>query len=487
MASFCDLCGTPAQPGTRFCGSCGHALDGAAPTAPLFGQPTAPITITTDDIDNPSPPLPPPPTGPPPSLPPQGAEPAEGEPRSWGWRIGLGVGVIALLALGFTVYRAVWGNTAGAGSPEGAVEALAQAASDEDPLEAVAVLAPDEVSRLDDLVQVVAEQGEEDGALTDAGAPLAGLDIAVTDLDLEVEQLSDDVARVTVNNADLDAQFDPDGLGEGLRDLLEGDDDDALETDSASYEVTEDPEDYEGLGIYTYDDDTGEEEYIPPFVMTVRRDGRWFVSPLYTAAEYARLSFGFDEVDFDGEVSSAEGAEDPEGAVEALVDAASDIDLGDTIAQLPPDQLRVAYDYEEAIDDYLSYFDLESSLNVQVDDLELDAEVAGEDLAVVTIGGGSGNIEYYNEDEGDSTSTQFSGDDTCGQFSSSSYDGDDDYSEGEACLDTVLGSAAPDDAFVVTVRRGDRWFVSPIDTVLAYGQLLVENGIIDDILDEDFS
>jgi len=408
--------------------------------------------------------------------------------------------VVALGALGYTVANSVLVNNAGADSPEAAVRELAEAASAEDPLEALALLPPEEVSAMDDLFEATAGAAEDAGGVADADDALAGLDIEVDDLELEVEELSDDVARVIVRRADLSASVDPDDLADDLREQIEDEENggDPLEAGSSSFEVSDDPDDDGFLGISTYDEESGEEEHTPPFVMTVRRDGRWFVSPLYTAAEYARLEAGLDEVDFDAEPSEdADGADDPEEAVQELVDAVSQADTGDTVSNLPPDQLRVAYDYEDAVRELVAE-ELSGSWTLDVTDIELDVEEDG-DRAVVTIEEASGSYHLV-DDDGDEVSTTFGLDGTCGNYSTTEtytyeeydeyYDEyyeeyDEDFDDGSGCLDEALGSAAPDEAYVVTVRRDGQWYVSPIDTLLAYGQELVENGIVEDFLSGD--
>ena len=51
---------------------------------------------------------------------------------------------------------------------------------------------------------------------------------------------------------------------------------------------------------------------LPTFVVTVRHDGRWYVSPAYTALEYAREVDGGPAAEFGSAQAADLGADTPE-------------------------------------------------------------------------------------------------------------------------------------------------------------------------------
>lgn len=79
-------------------------------------------------------------------------------------------------------------------------------------------------------------------------------------------------------------------------------------------------------------------------VATVRRDGRWYVSALYTAAELARRAGGEPGPLPAGDLA-ARGAPDPDSAVRGFVEDAASFDPRRLLGRLAPDEAAVLYDY----------------------------------------------------------------------------------------------------------------------------------------------
>ena len=83
--------------------------------------------------------------------------------------------------------------------------------------------------------------------------------------------------------------------------------------------------------------------------MTVRHGGRWYVSPVYTALEYAREVAGGPRPTSVRRSAAQLGADTPELAVSDALHAWQAGDWDRLIALAPPDELPV-YDYRAWID-----------------------------------------------------------------------------------------------------------------------------------------
>ena len=180
--------------------------------------------------------------------------------------------------------RAVTGGSGGASSPEAAVEDLAAALEEEDPVAALATMDPDEVEALGDVYESAAARAEAIGFAPDAAA-LGGVDIALSGLRYDVDELGDGVAKVTVSGG-ADLTVTRDELGGRTEAVVE----------RLAEEDGEEPEDRLEGELEDEDlvvtDDEGDE--VDPFVVTVRRGGGWYVSPLHTAAQYGVEALGLD-------------------------------------------------------------------------------------------------------------------------------------------------------------------------------------------------
>ena len=89
---------------------------------------------------------------------------------------------------------------------------------------------------------------------------------------------------------------------------------------------------------------------LPTFVVTVRHDGRWYVSPAYTALEYAREADGGPAAEFGSAKAADLGADTPENAVSDALHALQAGNWDRLMALAPPDELPV-YDYRNWIDE----------------------------------------------------------------------------------------------------------------------------------------
>lgn len=477
---FCASCGVDrTSADERFCRSCGHQHQAAA---------VPPLST-------------PPPSAPPAWTPPAyaAAPPPAGEKpgRSAGLLLAVVGTVLAVLIGAFLAWQFVWPR-GGAGSPEEAVEKLITASASQDPLAVLDVIAPAEVEGLGDLIAQAKDRAEDEGLVGEEQLSDA-VEVEITDLEFEVDELGDDLARVAVVDGEYDVSWDPDDLPERLS-FLEDESDEESESGDLS-EVLD-----------------GDE----PYVTTVKVDGRWYVTALGTIAEYA-YDEAEDEVDVDRPEYDAVGedvepitGDDPEDVIATIFETISKSDAEGVLASLPGDLGVPLRPYVSLVEDALSgrYSDGALSLDLTVDDLDLSTEDLDGDRVRVTIQGGTftGTAGEAGQDSDTSTVTvdgrcvTGSGD---GFVTYDSYREDgyyDDYGyyhEGEYvstessdpqtwCLGgddeaaEVLSDLDIDDFFVV-MRKVDGGFqLDPVATVAEYAAIALEaldEGLVDDLID----
>ena len=118
---------------------------------------------------------------------------------------------------------------------------------------------------------------------------------------------------------------------------------------------------------------------IPTFVVVVRQDGGWYVSPAYTALEYIREVNQYPAADFGSGKAAELGAATPEGAVNDALHAWQSANWDRLIALAPPDELPL-YDYRAMIDAAST----DAEVNFTIDHLSTTATESG-DTAIVKL------------------------------------------------------------------------------------------------------
>lgn len=349
-----------------------------------------------------------------------------------------GLGIAALLGVGGYAAFAAQGDGGGASSPQAAVEQLADAISNEDALAAVDVLAPDEVRSLQRSIETAADKAEQFDLVEDSAHPFRGIDLDVNDLTTEVETLSEGFAKVTITGGVIDSAVDPTRFAPRIRDRLLGEETTSDQVDLAEFDAL-------AGGL---------------FAIAVQDGDGWYVSPAYTALEYARISQEGAPAQLGSADAAQLGAESPEAAVRDALDAVRTSNWERLLELAPPSELPV-WEYRDFLIGQME----EAEPNFTVDRLDLTSNVDG-DTAVVTIDGEGS----YSDGEGtwrvaaDCPST--------GLLTASSDDVDS--GQPDLCLNGALAgwlffvpSAGSDTAAQVTVvEEGGRWFVSPVGTVL---------------------
>ena len=363
--------------------------------------------------------------------------------RPWRTAITAG-GLAALLGVG-TLGIVSMMDGGGAQTPEDAVDRLADAIEHEDPLAAVAVLAPNEVANLADTVGHVSSRAQELALVNDAARPLAGIDFELSDLSYRTEELAPGYVKVYVDGFAMDTTVRAQEVAERIRRAW-------------------DPEEPE---VRT---SVGDSEIAPEvgvFVVAVQDDGGWYVSPAYTALEYVRTMNDAAPADYGSARAAVAtlGADSPEMLVDQALRAWSAGDWEALFRLVPPDELPL-YDYRDSLGALLAETE---GPGFTIDRLSVSADIAGP-TATVTIdaagtlqSGGSWQVDRNCvEIEEDDFGVDLCGNDR-GALFLLAIDNDD--------------LAAP----MTAVQREGRWFLSPNRTLLNLVDRLAANVTSDDI------
>lgn len=238
-------------------------------------------------------------------------------------RVGVIAAVTALVgAGGFTTYSFLGAsNDGGAATPEEAVTTFVSAIEQEDVLGMIDVTLPEEVGVLRGAVDSITSDAKRIDLLGDDfdTSGVQGIDISFDDLALDTNYLEGGMATVTATSGTVSASFDPKAFpfGDKVRDLL--DDSQQASTASASLGAS-DP---------------------PALLMTLERDGRWYVSIEYTIAEYVRQAAGWE---VPGPVTRTPvGFASPEEAVTGFYDRLGALDLQGAMDAFAPGEDAIAW------------------------------------------------------------------------------------------------------------------------------------------------
>jgi hypothetical protein len=471
-------------------------------------------------------PPPPPPASPSSALPPPPAAPpgwpdgtvayaAAAPKRTRGARVALLVGLLALVGVVGSLTVALSGSGAGSGDPHGAVEAFADAVSDEDVVAAVLTMTPTEVGSAHELYDPLIELLVRNGEL--AGSPLAGVNIEIEGLELETVTLHEDVAKVYLRGGTITldvvaAEIDPvlrerSPLGEDLHE----------EIDIAELQTVIDDANAE-LGSFAAEMTNGATttgEISGPFLMTVRHEDRWYVSPTYSIAEYAREALGVPMPEFGAwKDEVGPGADSPSAVLESFVGAlsaldsemlASAIESGETLPELEvegalaPGEFAAFFDYAPVFEQWLTEsmggmgFDDQSSAEANAEIAALLREVefditattdAAErridgDRVMVVLDAATFELQGAGEFDGEPVDLDLRievTDGLCGAVVGTVRSGASIESVDESgCAEDVLPGVDFDGFFIVTVERDGQWYFSPTETLVQYLRLVIDS------------
>jgi len=289
---------------------------------------------------------------------PGGALPPEGgielqQIRTGGGGTGrkLAIGALAVVVLGGGTYATaeLLSDDRGSASPQEAGERLLSALNRADVLGVIDLLPPGEREVLLDISGELSEQGERLGLLDETfrldGIP--GITIEITDPEFAVDELGDGIATVSLVDGEASVEIDGDllsgSVGEVVEAIAEANDveveaDDADQRVDIADELDEAEEEADDFGV----------EFVNPFAVTVVEiDGRWYPSVGFTIAEFARADAGSSRAPNLDDGVRPDGAESPEGVVQALLDAATDLDAEAALAVLEPGEMAAIQVYSE--------------------------------------------------------------------------------------------------------------------------------------------
>ena len=307
--NFCIQCGAACKPEDRFCQACGAALPGTADSATPLTTPSTTASPAESSAAVP-------PTLAVPLTPEAaGAVPVGQSARSFpkpSRKLVILSSIIVVLVIAALSAVLVVQNMlrGGAASPEEAVSKVIESVSDNDIVGLYTMVAPrerDAVKRTQDaFVEKYKEFGLADVANaisenTATGSELAfdGVEISILGTTPRVENLSDELATVTLDTGEVKWSIDPSQTKGIIRAQL-----DAVNSDEKSTGSMFLGDVLNGEGVT---------------LMVTKVDGRWYVSPLLSSLDAINTQAQLDR----GVVpaTSEKGAESPESAAEAAVSA----------------------------------------------------------------------------------------------------------------------------------------------------------------------
>ena len=236
------------------------------------------------------------------------------------------------------------GGDDGGDTPEAAVEHLVDSLVGEDAIGVLEALAPNERDVLVPTLRDAIPELERIGLLEGLDlSSVGGFDFEVVDLELASRPLADDLAAVRITSGSLVSSVDATEipLGPAIATLVE-------ETDGDLQAI---------LDRFARDVDggagalVGELQRVDFEIVVVDDDG-WHVSLQHTAAEAARKAADLPPPDFAAPLTPV-GAESPEEAVRALMQAAVTGDLATAVGLVDPVELPALYDYGSVLLDQI--------------------------------------------------------------------------------------------------------------------------------------
>ncbi|WP_419926824.1 hypothetical protein [Candidatus Poriferisocius sp.] len=427
--------------------------------------------------------------------------------------------LFGLAFVGLVVYSAVssmTGSKRGTGTPEGAVELLFDAMSREDVIGVMSVMAPFEVGTSADLYPRAVDLAVAADIIEDANW-LAGIDFEAEDLEMSTTVLHPDVALVGLARGEFALTLDP-----ATADPL------FTDTDSLHGSITlQEAHRQLSSAIWDANAEIGDFPFTlrapdELFVMTVKHDGKWFVSASYTAAEYGRQILDLPPADFSASRdNAASGATTPSGVIDDLVEMVNSRSIeehwdailsGDPDGVFepfnvfsPPDELGALLDYApaynalvdqmeewladdglglgvEAATEMLENIELEGDVSLSVTTREVPID---DEKSTVYLESGSISTHILLSNQASDESVFFQLEATweglCARgFAGFDYPlnpGSSGFAEFNECLPQGVLPYGLDEVFVIVTETNGYWYISYVETILAYAEIYVAEAL----------
>jgi hypothetical protein len=402
----------------------------------------------------------------------------------------LAIGLAGLGLVGFLASQVIGGSdSGGSSSPEAAVQGLVDAVERQDPLSALAQMAPDEVRPLSAVFGELRDKASE--AMNTGDVPWAGTSLDVTNLQMETTELGPDAARVTIRELDLTWSLDPTRLAPDLQEQLADDDDPQL---SGTFSLSEQRQEAQSDG----------DAWNDPSVITVKDGGGWFVSPIHSAAGELIDEWNLDNPrvasgDFRSDRDRPKPPKDADALVSAITAAAQGLDVQGGLDLISADSFGLSEIYAGTIRDAIANFEreeghtIQDALQIHLDAPKLSTE-SRDGKVFITVESVSGTWSapdldydpndcsegYYEDgyyydgycDEDESTSGSFTLDGACLR-AVTNEDDEGGFSECRTTdLQDLTGLTKP---FVVAVHEDGGLRLSPIQTIVEYGKLIARH------------
>ena len=269
----------------------------------------------------------------------------------------------------------------GSDTPEDAVSLFLGEDTDQGLMARVVAVAPSEFTAAVGVVMDTA-QSDGEGIEDEMLGFLSSIRLSASDMEMDAEELHEDVAKVSVTSGTFTVGYEEDGNPQET----------AISVEQMHGDMVQMIQDINKAA------DTSWLRLVAPdemFVMTVKDDGGWYVSPTYTAAEYGRVILDLPEADYSRSREDASpGADSPSAVIEDIVDRVNALPVqahwdaltsndyeryGDAGAALvPPNELGALIDYlpaYRALEDRLEEALSESLEGVSGDAIEDQTDI----------------------------------------------------------------------------------------------------------------
>jgi hypothetical protein len=446
--AFCSECGKQLNAGSGFCPACGTPTQGeAAPAVPVTAVPVPAVPVPAASAMPAAPvsAVPAVPAAVPASAP--NAEPAASPDPGFGRRVRvffpIGVGAVVLLIVVIMLVKGLGGASGGAGSPTAAVRQLASAAQAEDPAAAIAVIDPGEARTLAAVYRKVRDALRPAGVVQPTGA-VTGTHVAIQGLQLNEEQLSSDVAKVTITGGTLSAAVKAAALPVVFG--VNGDSGSTTDLGSARGPG--------GAGL---------------FLMTRKQEGRWYISPTLTVLQYIVELHGLAQPDFSTLESRSEaggGASSPGQLASELAQAVSASDVSGVLNLASDREASAVRPYSAALQELVGRAG--GSLQAQVSAPQFTETQLGSGLVRLNLIHAGFNLAIDGEESSQTIDGTFNG-----PCLSASTTTDTGTSDSNHCFSRIHSLLGVDNYFVVAEHAAGGLRLAPIATVLEYARLFV--------------